>query len=199
MYLRLMAEYYRFYKPYGYLSQFSDEGNKQGLKHLLSLSQDVYPVGRLDSDSEGLLLLTNDKRVNNLLLNPKHSHKRTYLVQVDNDIDEKSVTRLEIPMELRFKKKTHSTLPAEAEKLEVAPDLPDRDPPIRFRAAIPTSWIRLTLREGKNRQVRKMTAFVGFPTLRLVRERIEDITLEGLNPGDIEQMNEDDFYNLLHL
>ena len=194
-----MYQYYRFYKPYGYLSQFTDEGNKQGLKHLLNVDADVYAVGRLDSDSEGLLLLTNDKRVNQLLLNPRHSHTRSYLVQVDGAIDDKAIMLMEMPMQLRIKKKTHVTLPAKAEKLNTAPDLPERDPPVRFRANIPTSWIRLVIREGKNRQVRKMTAHVGFPTLRLVRESIEQIDLGGMKPGDIEAMDEAEFYRLLRL
>lgn len=193
-----MDRYYRLYKPFEILSQFSDEGNKKGLGSFLTLPTDVYPVGRLDSDSEGLLLLTNDRRVNLRLLSPENAHWRSYLVQVEGSIDQEAVNRLERPMRLKHKKSAYFTLPAKAEIIE-EPALPDRNPPIRFRMNIPTSWIRLQLREGKNRQVRKMTAAVGFPTLRLVRESIEDLGITGLQPGDIEELEARYFYDALKL
>lgn len=180
--------YYAIYKPYGMISQFSKEGNHPTLGELHTFEKDVYPVGRLDTDSEGLLLLTNDKSVTDRLLNPKHKHARTYLVQVDGDISDDAVDRLRKGVQIRVKKKTHLTAPAKAEKIESPEWLQERNPPVRFRANIPTSWIRLTLTEGKNRQVRRMTAKVGFPTLRLVRESIEEINIRQVLPESVVRL-----------
>lgn len=192
-------KYFALYKPFGTLSQFTDEGGNPGLSHILNVDQDVYPVGRLDTDSEGLLLLTNDRRVNNELLNPNKAHWRTYLAQVEGEVTEEAIMKLTLPMVIRLKKKDHKTLPARAELLTEAPDLPERIPPIRFRASIPTSWIRIAIREGKNRQVRKMTANVGFPTLRLVREGIESLTVAGMKPGELKEIPKDEFFTSLNL
>lgn len=184
-----MLQYFVFYKPYEVLSQFSPEGDKRTLAHYLShLSKEIYPVGRLDYDSEGLLILTNDKALTHQLLEPKFAHKRTYLVQVDGDINDEALTQLSKGVTISINGKQYKTKPAVAKKI-TAPELPERNPPIRYRKNIPTSWISLTLTEGKNRQVRRMTAAVGFPTLRLVRYSIEKLTLDKLEPGDWVEMD----------
>lgn len=173
------------YKPFNVLTQFSGEKPDETLQVLqYDFPKDVYPVGRLDKDSEGLLLLTNDKRLNHRLLDPKFKHEREYWAQVENIPSPEALQRLSIGLML----KDGPTLPARAQLLTAEPDLPPRNPPIRYRAAIPTAWIRLSLTEGRNRQVRRMTAAVGFPTLRLVRWRIETLTLAGLNPGQVREL-----------
>ena len=185
--------YYLIYKPFGMLSQFSHEGDKPTLADLtVTLPPDVYPVGRLDADSEGLLLLTSDKRLNNRLLNPKFRHLRTYYVQVEGAITEEAVQQLEKGVQISVDGKLYQTLSAHAKKLADEPTLPARNPPIRVRANIPTSWVAITLHEGKNRQVRKMTAAVGFPTLRLVRWAIESLTADGMRPGDVKTLTWED-------
>lgn len=148
--------------------------------------KDVYPVGRLDSDSEGLLLLTNDKSLNFLLLDPKNAHSRTYYVQVEGDISEEEIEKLCKGVSININGKKHVTQKAKVEKLSEIPNFPPRNPPVRFRQNIPTSWISITLTEGKNRQVRRMTAAVGFPTLRLVRVQMANIQLGNLQPGEVK-------------
>lgn len=189
-------QYFIIYKPYGTLSQFTPEGNKPGLGSLHKFPKDCYPVGRLDADSEGLLILTNDVSLNKKLLDPELGHKRTYYVQVDGDITEEAILRLQKGVDIKTEGKIHRTRPALVEKI-AEPVLPPRNPPVRFRKSIPTSWISLTLTEGKNRQVRHMTAAVGFPTLRLVRVRIEGISLDKIQPGDVIEMSKGEFYNNL--
>lgn len=164
--------YFALYKPYGFLSQFSGEKSDHLLGELFDFPKDVYPIGRLDKDSEGLLLLTNDNALKHRLLDPTFKHKKTYLVQVEGDIHEKAIELLmNGNLEIKHNNKNYRVNKALCQKVN-PPNLPDREPPIRFRANIPTSWIKLTLTEGKNRQVRKMTAAVGFPTLRLIRSSI---------------------------
>lgn len=180
---KMDLQYYLFYKPYEVLCQFSPEGGKQTLADYLDVPKDVYPVGRLDYDSEGLLLLTNDKKLNHLLLNPSNAHEREYWVQVEGAITEEALANLCKGVALKIDGKPHFTRPAKARLLATEPELPMRNPPIRFRQHIPVSWVSLALTEGKNRQVRRMTAAVGFPTLRLVRWRIGQITIRGLQPG----------------
>ncbi|WP_245877727.1 pseudouridine synthase [Spirosoma fluviale] len=171
------------------LSQFSKEGHKQTLADLgFDFPTDVYPVGRLDADSEGLLLLTNDKQLNHRLLNPKFRHNRTYHVQVEGALTDEACQRLSEGVTISVDGKAYDTLPGKAIRIE-EPNLPERNPPIRFRASIPTSWLSISLHEGKNRQVRKMTAAVGFPTLRLVRWAIESLTADDMMPGDIRQLS----------
>ena len=170
------------------MSQFSKDGDKPVLGELYDFPKDVYPVGRLDHDSEGMLLLTNDKSLNQKLLNPKNKHKRTYLVQVDGDITEEAINKLCNGVTIRIKKKEHNTLPAKARKIEEPDFLPERNPPVRYRANIPTSWIEITLIEGKNRQVRRMTASVGFPTLRLIRFSMEDKNIKGFSSGEVRKI-----------
>lgn len=183
-------EYIVFYKPFRVLTQFSAEGEKETLaSYLTGIAKDIYPVGRLDYDSEGLLLLTNDKDLNHKLTEPQFAHKRTYWVQVDGDITEEAIEKLRAGVTINVNGNQHHTRPAIVEKLEAPPDVPDRNPPVRYRAQIPTSWIAITLTEGKNRQVRKMTAAVGFPTLRLIRYSIDNLTIDGIAPGEYKVMD----------
>ncbi|HIK38370.1 MAG: pseudouridine synthase [Geminocystis sp.] len=179
--------YILFYKPYNVLCQFTDNSPKkeerQTLKDYIPIP-DVYPVGRLDLDSEGLLLLTDDGRVQYRLCNPSFAHPRTYWVQVENIPNEEALKQLERGVIIQGRK----TRKAIVRVLESEPELPPRNPPIRYRKSIPTAWLEITLTEGRNRQVRRMTAAVGYPTLRLVRVRIGvtptlHFTLEGLKPG----------------
>jgi 23S rRNA pseudouridine2457 synthase len=191
LHIKAMLRYYIFYKPYEVLSQFSAEGDKKTLAHYLSsLSKDIYPVGRLDYDSEGLLLLTNDKALTHQLLEPKFAHKRTYYVQVDGDITNEAIAQLSNGVTINVNGKLYNTKPTIAEKID-EPVLPERNPPIRYRKNIPTSWLSLTLTEGKNRQVRKMTAAVGFPTLRLVRYSIGMQTIDEMEAGQYREVGND--------
>lgn len=193
-----MFKYYLFYKPFGYLSQFSDEDNNPGLGQILKVEKDVYPVGRLDKDSEGLLLLTNYNVLNNKLLNPVFKHQRTYSVQVDREITQEAIEQLEKGVDIKLGKTKYHTLPAEAQVI-AEPNLPERDPPVRFRKNVPTSWIEIKLIEGKNRQVRKMCAAVGFPCLRLVRVAIEKLELGDLQVGETKEITAEELFPLLNL
>ena len=168
------------------MCQFTDTQGRRTLKDLGILPRNVYAAGRLDLDSEGLLLLTDDKELNHRLTEPKYEHPRTYLVQVEGV---PSVDALE---RLRTGVRIHSALtkPGKVSLLEREPDVPPRTPPIRERKSIPTSWIELTLHEGQNRQVRKMTAVVGHPTLRLIRIKIGELSLAGLKPGESLELSE---------
>jgi 23S rRNA pseudouridine2457 synthase len=194
-----MFHYFLIHKPYQVASQFSSLEGKQTLRDWFSFPNDVYPVGRLDYDSEGLLLLTNDKKLNHLLLHPTKAHTRTYWVQVDGDITEDAVQQLRKGVEISIDGKTHRTAPCSAKRFLIEPPVHPRTPPIRFRAAIPAPWISLSLTEGKNRQVRRMTAKIGFPTLRLIRYSIEDLTLEGLAPGEYRKLDQKEVYQQLHI
>jgi len=180
-------DYLVFYKPFRVLTQFSAEGEKETLAHYIKgIAKDIYPVGRLDYDSEGLLILTNDKDLNHKLTEPKFAHKKTYWVQVDGDITDEAIQQLQKGVTISINGKQHKTKPAVVEKFLKEPVVPERDPPVRYRASIPTSWIALTITEGKNRQVRKMTAAVGFPTLRLIRYSIGELTIDNIAPGTYE-------------
>jgi 23S rRNA pseudouridine2457 synthase len=174
------------YKPFNVLCQFTSVDNKQCLSDYFSVPKDVYPVGRLDYDSEGLLLLTNDKKINHALLHPSKKHARTYWVQVDGAITENAILQLQKGVQISVDGKVHHTLPCKAALLINAPTIPERNPPIRIRKNIPTSWIELIVTEGKNRQVRKMTAAVGFPTLRLIRYKIEKCSINNMEPGTMQ-------------
>lgn len=169
------------------LSQFTREVPGQVTLADLDFTfpSDVYPVGRLDSDSEGLLLLTNDKRLNQKLLDPKNGHPRTYHAQVEGIPSETALEKLRTGVEISIDGKKHRTAPAKATHLTTPPQLPDRNPPIRFRKSVPDSWIELELTEGKNRQVRRMCAAVGLPVLRLVRVAIGKMQLGKMLPGDV--------------
>ncbi|WP_338762711.1 pseudouridine synthase [Bernardetia sp. ABR2-2B] len=189
--------YFIIYKPYGMICQFSKEGDKATLADLaFDFPKNVYPLGRLDTDSEGLLILTDDKKLNHKLLNPSFKHERTYYVQVDGQIHKEAIKQLEEGIVIRIKKKDYFTSPAKAESIS-EPTLPPRNPPVRYRASIPTSWISLTLTEGKNRQVRHMTAAVKFPTLRLVRYSIEGLELGEMQSGDIIELSGTEVYTKL--
>ena len=174
------------------MSQFSEEGDKETLaSYFKNIKKDIYPVGRLDYDSEGLLLLTNDKALNHRLLNPLFIHQRTYWVQVEGIPTESALKELRNGTTINIDGKLYKTKPAKVEWMQNAPDVPPRNPPIRFRENIPTSWLAITLIEGKNRQVRKMTASVNLPTLRLIRHSIGKITLDKMQPGEIYQADSD--------
>lgn len=176
-------KYYWLYKPFQVLSQFSKEGDKLTLADCFEqIEKDVYPVGRLDYDSEGLILLTNDKELTHKLLHPKFQHERTYYAQVEGDITPEAITQMQEGVTISVNGAKYKTLPAQVRKIE-EPALPERNPPIRFRQNIPTSWVAITLTEGKNRQVRKMTAAVNFPTLRLVRFSIGKRNIDGMDSG----------------
>jgi 23S rRNA pseudouridine2457 synthase len=182
------------------LSKFQPEGKLQALKDLeYPFPKDVYPVGRLDSDSEGLLILTNDKSLNHKLLHPSHKHSRTYLAQVDGIITPEAAAQLEKGVEISVEGKAHFTLPAIVEIVPEPQNLPPRHPPVRIRKNLPTSWLKLTLFEGKNRQVRRMTAKVGFPTLRLIRVSIENLLLGDLQPGEVKELTQQEIYEKLKL
>jgi len=178
----LRYRYILFYKPFGVLSQFS--GERESLSKYVPV-RDVYPVGRLDRDSEGLLLLTNNGELQHRLTDPKFNHPRTYWVQVEGVPNQSALEQLARGVAIQ----DYQSRPALVRLLPDEPALPPRDPPIRFRETIPTSWIELTLTEGRNRQVRRMTAAVGHPTLRLVRVSIGNLTIGGLSmeePGVAE-------------
>ena len=171
------------------LSQFSAEGEHRTLADLpFTFPKDVYPVGRLDADSEGLLLLTNDNRLKTRLLDPTKRHWRTYYVQVEGSLTDEACAALAKGVVISINGKKHNTLAARVQKLD-PPELPERNPPIRFRKQIPTSWVSIGLHEGKNRQVRRMTAAVGFPTLRLVRWAIGAVTAQGLVPEQVVELS----------
>jgi len=192
-----LNKYFIIYKPFNVLCQFTSQDGRQTLKDYFPVSNDIYPVGRLDYDSEGLLILTNDKKLNHALLNPTFTHEREYWVQVDGAITQKAIDKLKHGIDISVKGKKYRTHKCKAELFVKEPIVHSRNPPIRFRKNVPTSWIRLVLTEGKNRQVRKMTAAVGFPTLRLIRNRIENCTLDGLKPGEMKVFKQPEMHKLL--
>ena len=173
-----MSRVLLFNKPYGVICQFSPEGGHPTLKDFVPVA-DVYPAGRLDTDSEGLVILTDDGRLQAAIADPRHKLAKAYWVQVEGDPDEGALERLRRGVTLN----DGPTQPAGARIVQAPPGLWERVPAIRVRHAIPTAWIELELREGRNRQARRMTAAVGLPTLRLVRHRIGSWTLDGLAPG----------------
>lgn len=173
-----MTELILFNKPCGVLSQFTDGGSRRTLADFID-APGFYPAGRLDRDSEGLLLLTDDGRLNARITHPGRKMGKEYWVQVEGEPSTPALQALRDGVTLR----DGPTRPAKVQRMD-APMVWSRDPPIRYRARIPTSWLALTLTEGRNRQVRRMTAAVGYPTLRLIRYRIGSWTLDGLGPGD---------------
>ena len=185
-----MKEYYILHKPYGMLSQFSKELEQhQSLADLnLPFKKDIYPVGRLDKDSEGLLILSNDKSLTDQLLHPKNKHHRSYWVQVEGLPCQDALNALRQGPIIKIKKKIHQCTALQVEQLHLPP-VEARRPPIRFRKNSPTTWLNLTLTEGKNRQIRRMTAKIGYPTLRLIRHSIESLHLGNLKAAAIKQLS----------
>lgn len=185
----LRLQYYILYKPFNVLSQFTTEAPDQTcLADILKVDKDIYPVGRLDYDSEGLLLLSNDKKLNATLLGPGSKKEKTYYVQVEGDITQQAVSALINGVTIKLPSKAlYKTLPCKAKKIP-EPTLPERNPPIRFRANIPTSWISITINEGKNRQIRKMCAAVGYPVLRLVRFSFGEWNIRGMVSGELKEV-----------
>lgn len=185
-YVLRMARLLLFNKPFGVLSQFTDRGSptvRSTLSDFITV-KDAYPAGRLDRDSEGLLLLCNDGRLQARIADPRFKLPKTYLVQVEGDPPELELERLRKGIRL----KDGMTLPADVARID-APDLWPRDPPIRQRKSIPDNWLKITIREGRNRQVRRMTAAVGLPTLRLVRWSIGDWTVAGIAQGQFREIS----------
>lgn len=180
------------HKPYGVLSRFTEDGSKWRTLADFGLPSDVWPIGRLDADSEGLLLLSSDKALVDRILSPKHKAPKTYWVQVERIPDDDALQALRDGVVLDGAR----TLPARAERLET-PSMPAREPPIRFRKSVPDCWIALTIIEGKNRQVRRMTAAVGHPTLRLVRAAVGELVLGDLAPGAWRVLDDDDLARVL--
>ncbi|MFO1478018.1 MAG: pseudouridine synthase [Verrucomicrobiota bacterium] len=174
-----------FHKPFGVLSQFTREDSPHRTLADFGFPKNIYPIGRLDADSEGLLLLSDEAALNDRLLNPARGHAREYWAQVERVPDDAALRRLESGLVVQGR----TTLPCRCRRLEPEPDLPPRNPPVRFRKTVPTCWISLELVEGKNRQVRRMTAAVGYPTLRLVRVRIGNFQLGTLAPGTWREMD----------
>lgn len=183
---------YLLYKPYGVVSRFTPEGAWLSLKPFGPFKPGVYPIGRLDADSEGLLFLTDDTFLTHRLTDPAFEHPKTYVVQVDRVPDEHALAQLRAGVLIEGK----MTRPAGARLLTQEPVFPPRPVPVRFRKNVPTAWIELILREGRNRQVRKMTAAVGHPTLRLIRTRVGDFTLDGLEPGQSRELSPEEYQRL---
>ena len=194
-----MYKYFVVHKPFNVLSQFTSQEGKKTLKDFFDVPVNVYPVGRLDYDSEGLLLLTDDKYLNDYLLSPLHGHEREYWIQVEGKITQKAITDLQQGVNININGKMYLTKKSIAEIISQPAEVAGRNPPIRFRKNIPESWLKIILTEGKNRQVRKMTAKTGFPTLRLIRYRIEKISIEHLKPGEMKMLSHTELYNLLQI
>ena len=185
-------DYFLIYKPFQVLSQFTSIEGKLCLKDILHVPNDVYPVGRLDYDSEGLLLLTNDTTINHQLLHPSFEHQRTYWVQVDGAITQEAANALSKGVTIHIDGKDYETKPASVKLLPDTLQVPDRNPPIRFRKTIPATWASIQLTEGKNRQVRKMFASVGFPVLRLIRAQMGSYTIDKMQAGDLLSLTEEE-------
>lgn len=177
-----------FNKPFGVLSQFTDDGSENRALAEFKFPKNVYPIGRLDADSEGLLFLSDESQWNERLLHPRHAHEREYWAQVERIPELESLKKLEAGIVVEKRK----TLPCRAWILEPQPVIAPRVPPIRFRKSVPDCWIGLELIEGKNRQVRKMTAAIGHPTLRLMRVRIGNFWLGNLEPGKWRELTEEE-------
>jgi len=184
-------KYYKINKPYGMLSQFTDRQHRKTLAELFNFPKDVYSIGRLDMDSEGLLLLTNDKKLTDYLLNPANKHEKEYIVQVEGEPGEFELDRLREGVVIEKRK----TLPAHI-KLIDTPKFPNRIPPVKERKNIPSKWIKIILTEGRHRQIRKMTAHIGYPTLRLIRVRFNNIFLNSLATGEVRELNEQEIFGL---
>ena len=177
-----------FNKPYGVISQFTRDGSANQTLAEFGFPKRIYPIGRLDADSEGLLLLSDEPELNQQLLHPRHAHEREYWVQVERIPDPDALQRLACGIRIQGRK----TLPCKARLLEPQPEMWPRDPPIRIRKTVPTCWLSLELIEGKNRQVRRMTGAIGHPTLRLIRVRIGRFIIGSLPPGKWKELRQTD-------
>lgn len=186
--------YFAVNKPYGVLSQFTEESGHPGLGSLFAFPPDVYPVGRLDRDSEGLLILTDNKAVNEKLLHPKYQREKTYWAQVEKIPSSEALLKLRKGVKFKAKGKEFVSAPCQAKLIN--PQIKERIPPIRERKNIPTAWIELSISEGKNRQIRKMCSAIGHPCLRLIRVSIKDLTLDF---EGVKELNESEFFRLLKL
>jgi 23S rRNA pseudouridine2457 synthase len=175
-----------FHKPFGVLSQFTPDGSRHRTLAEFGFPPRVYPIGRLDAESEGLLLLSDEAALNEKLLHPKHGHRRVYWAQVERVPDAEALSRLERGITIAGQR----TLPCRSSMLDPQPDIPPRDRPIRFRKNVPTAWIALELVEGKNHQVRRMAAAVGHPTLRLIRVKIGGFELADLAAGEWRMLDD---------
>lgn len=194
------CRYFVIYKPYGFLSQFTSDSDKHHLLgELHDFPKDAYSVGRLDLDSEGLLIITNDGSLNTKLLNPKHGHDREYWAQVERIPEESDLQKLRKGITLRINKEQFKTRPAKVEMMVPPPLVPERNPPVRFRKNVPDCWLRLTLVEGKYRQVRKMVAAINHPCIRLIRWRIEQLTLGEMQVGEVRELPRKLIYEKLNL
>ena len=196
-----MADNLRYFiinKPCKILSQYTDEAGNKGLGSIFKIPKDIYSVGRLDLDSEGLLILTNDKKLNQALLNPENEHKRTYHAEVEGIPSRSTLKALSNGFCININGKSFMTKKAEVSAL-IDYQLPERMPPVNRVKHPQTSWIELILTEGKNRQVRKMTAKVGHPTLRLLRVAIENLTLNQLRPGQLKMISKNVLFKKLKL
>jgi 23S rRNA pseudouridine2457 synthase len=182
---KYVLRHFALHKPYGYLCQFTDKLNRKTLSNVKNIPKDVYPVGRLDMDSEGLLLLSNDKQLIDYILNPNNFHEKEYLAQVEGIPTGEELDKFRSGILIENK----ITLPAKVEIISSL-NIPPRIPPIRTRYKIPNCWLKIVLTEGRNRQVRKMTAAIGHPTLRLIRVRIKNLTLGDLKPGQVRELTE---------
>ena len=190
-----MKSYILFYKPYGVLSQFTQKKNHKALCDFGPFPKDVYAAGRLDADSEGLLFLTNDPTVNHRLTDPKFEHEKKYSVQIEGIPDDDDLIQLSSGVVIEAKR----TRPAIVRLLDHEPDFPPRAVPIRFRKNVPTTWLEIALREGRNRQVRKMTAAIGHPTLRLIRTSIAFLTLKELHPCEHRELTPEEIEKIYSL
>lgn len=190
--MKKLLQYIIFFKPFGILSQFTEEHGKKSLSSFGPFPRDVFPVGRLDADSEGLILLTNDNELKHKLTDPRFAHSKTYLVQVEGIPTQEAIANLRRGVIIKGGK----TLPAKVTLLQNEPKLPSRSTPIRFRKNIPTTWIEITLREGRNRQIRRMTASQGYPALRLVRIQIAHLEIGNLQPGEHRSLTEKEIQSL---
>ncbi len=193
-----MLQYFIIYKPFQVLSQFTSEGNKKCLKDFYTINKDIYPIGRLDYDSEGLLILSNDTFLNKELLHPSKHVAKTYYIQVEGKATNEQIATLQNGVQISVDGKLYKTKHCIAKIIDEPCFLPERHPPIRFRKNIPTSWLSITITEGKNRQIRKMTAAVGLPTLRLVRFSIENITIDQMTSGDIISISKEELFTYLN-
>jgi len=190
--------YFKIFKPYGMLSQFTREADHPSLADLgFKFPKDVYPVGRLDHDSEGLLLLTNDPSVNKLLLNPDSKKKKTYWLQVEGIPGENAFENLKKGVTINLKGRLHTAKAISVQKIS-APNIEERDPPVNYTKHPVNSWIEIVITEGKNRQVRKMMAKVGHPALRLIRFSIEGISINEMKAGNVLEINPETFLRLIN-